>query len=299
MSSETKTDIVKKDEKIMEFVPFGAKDSIKLSIGIVRNLIASPTKTGKLPSDQDCMRFLMMCQARRLNPFEGDAFMLGYDTTAGPKFSLITAHQAFLKRAEVNGEYNGMKSGVLIKIGDQIHEMEGDFHAETDEVVGGWATVFFKNREHPMHKRVRLKRFKKATQIWTDDPAGMICKCAEADALRSSFPTMLGGLYLKEEMEAGEQVPAVSKPIFSPAGLVRNSELEIKEAEVAPATPVSDLKEMCRVAEIKEDTLLEFMRAIGLADDKHKTLDEVHEDNPLALHTVIDQWDEFSKRMKT
>jgi hypothetical protein len=27
----------------------------------------------------------------------------------------------------------------------------------------------------------------------------MICKCAEADALRASFLTMLGGLYLKEE----------------------------------------------------------------------------------------------------
>ena len=33
-----------------------------------------------------------------------------------------------------------------------------------------------------------------------DDPAGMIVKCAEADALRSAFPTMLGGCYTEEEM---------------------------------------------------------------------------------------------------
>lgn len=302
MSTEPKAELAKKDEKMMEFVPFGAKDAIKLNINIVRNLVASPTRTGRLPSDQDCIKFLMMCQARRLNPFEGDAFMLGYDTKDGPKFSLITAHQAFLKRAELNGEYNGMKSGVIVLRNGAEMDLEGDYHREDDTVLGGWATVFFQNRQNPMHKRVRLSRFKKDTPIWREDPAGMICKCAEADALRSSFPTMLGGLYLKEEMEAGAPTLAVSKPIFTAPSSSEIRTTTVAEAIEAPSgappTPVSDLREMCKTAGITEEVLLEFMRAIGLADDDQKTLDEVHEDNPVALHTVIEQWDDFSKRMK-
>ncbi len=43
----------------------------------------------------------------------------------------------------------------------------------------------------------------------------MICKCAEADALRSSFPTMLGGLYMKEELIDIDVVkPGPSRPQF-------------------------------------------------------------------------------------
>jgi hypothetical protein len=87
----------------MEYVPFGASDKIKLTIAIIKNLVAVKTKSGKTCSDQDAIKFMMMCQARRLNPFEGDAFLIGYDAKDALR-SHITAHQAFLKRAEVNAE---------------------------------------------------------------------------------------------------------------------------------------------------------------------------------------------------
>src|SRR5580692_885246 len=112
MSNEV---ITTKEEKPMEYVPFGSQDKIKLSVAIVQNLICVKTKTGKTCTAGDAIKFMMMCQARRLNPFEGDAFLIGYDGREGPAFSLITAHQAFLKRAEVNPEYDGMKSGVIVE----------------------------------------------------------------------------------------------------------------------------------------------------------------------------------------
>jgi hypothetical protein len=60
----------------------------------------------------------------------------------------------------------------------------------------------------------------------------MICKCAEADSLRSSFPTMVGGLYLREEMDFSPDIPAIKKPLFeaSPSKVVT-----MPTAAVAPA----------------------------------------------------------------
>ena len=224
-TSLTKTE----DKGLTEFTPFGAQDKIKLSIAMVQNLIAVKTKSGKTCSQNDAVKFIAMCVARRLNPFEGDAFLIGYDGRDGATFSLITAHQAFLKRAELNGEYDGMTSGVIVEDGGQLRELEGDFYSEGQVVKGGWAKVFFKNRKRAMHKRIRLARFQKAFGIWQDDPAGMIVKCAEADALRSSFPTMLGGLYLKEEL-SNEPAPKTTTPIFSSP----TPEQSVQEAEVIP-----------------------------------------------------------------
>jgi phage recombination protein Bet len=200
-------------ERQAVFVPFGGNEPITLTIGIVRYLVANKTRSGALPTDEQLIRFIMLCKARRLNPFEGDAFMVGYDTKDGPVFNLITAHQAFLKRAEVNPEYDGMESGVIVWGRDeQYHDREGDFLHDGDVICGAWATVFFKNRSHPMRKRLNIGPFRKDNKIWNENPQGMIVKCAEADALRSSFPTLLGSLFIEEEMPTFVENVATSLP---------------------------------------------------------------------------------------
>jgi phage recombination protein Bet len=235
------------ERSIVEFVPFGAKDKIQLTIEVVKRLIAVKTKTGKNCSDDDAMRFLLMCQARKLNPFEGDAFLIGYDNRDQPdkpSFSLITAHQAFLKRAELHPEFDGMDSGTIVMREKEIIDLVGDWHLPTDQILGGWATVFFKNRSRPMHKRLRLARFKKNYGIWNDDPAGMIVKCAEADALRSSFPTMLGGMFIREEMPSIEA--EIARPVFQ----------ESDNGPVEPATTETPVRaELEEPPKKKEPTL--------------------------------------------
>ena len=147
------------------------------------------------------MRFMMLCKARGLNPFEGDAFLIGYDQDSGPQFSLVTAIQAFLKRAEVHPEFDGMDSGVIVKDETgELRDREGDFLHPGDMLLGGWATVYCKNRSRPTKRRLSLGTFQKPTKIWRENTAGMIVKCAEADALRSTFPSTLAGMYLNDEM---------------------------------------------------------------------------------------------------
>lgn len=186
----------------MTFVPFGAADKIRLTVEIVKNLIAVPTRSGKTCSDRDAVKFMALCQAQRLNPFAGDAFLVGYDNSQSgtATFSLITAHVAFLKRAETCQDFEGMESGIVLLNEEtgETQDREGDFHLPNEKVVGGWARVHRKNRK-PTYRRLRMERFNKGFAQWKEDPAGMIVKCAESDALRSTFPTLLGGLYSEGE----------------------------------------------------------------------------------------------------
>lgn len=193
-------------ERAIEFVPFGSDNKIKLSIKIVQDFICVPTKSNKICSERDAMKFMMLCQARSLNPWEGDAYLMGYDSQSGPEFSLVTAHVAFLKRAELHPEYDGMESGVVVLRdgADDPLDIPGDFFDnEREKVIGGWARVHFKNRKHPMYRRLRLSTFNKGFGVWKNNPEGMIVKCAEADALRSAFPTKIGGMYLAGEVQPG------------------------------------------------------------------------------------------------
>lgn len=193
----------KPHERAMEFVPFGATDRIKLTVQVVQKLLAVRTRSGATCSDRDAMRFMMMCQAQRLNPFAGDAFLTGYDSKNGPVFSLITAHVALCKRAEACADYEGMESGVIIVLENGTTEdRQGDFAMPDEQVVGGWAKVYRKGRR-PTLRRLSIAAMKPnyETPFWNDLKApGQIVKCAEADALRSTFPTLLGGLMTGEEI---------------------------------------------------------------------------------------------------
>jgi phage recombination protein Bet len=199
--SEDKVATVKKTDKEMTFKAFATNEQVKLTCDIVRTLIAVPSKSHQLPGDADCIKFMMLCKARRLNPFEGDAFLLGYDGQNGTQWSMITAHQALLKRAEANKQHNGMESGVIVEDADaKMIERQGDFVSANEKLLGGWSKIYRKDIQIPVYKRVKLSTFSTGRSRWEKDAAGMIVKCAEADGLRTAYPTTIGGMYLEQEM---------------------------------------------------------------------------------------------------
>lgn len=210
--------VQKNDDRATEYVPYGSQDKIKLSLSLIQKFIATPTRSGRTCSERDALKFLMLCRARRLDPWQGDAFLIGYDGKDGPQFSLITAHQALVKRAELHPEFDGMKSGVIVRDGDELRDLEGDFHTEEQVLLGGWATVFFKQRKIASSDRLALRTFMKKNSDgsgqgrWKDDPAGMIVKIAESSALRKAFPTMCGGMFLREEISITDGLAALPIP---------------------------------------------------------------------------------------
>lgn len=194
---------------LVEYVPLGAKDSIKLSVAIIRMVFNPKTKNGHPASDQDVLKFMMLCRARQLDPFEGDAYLIGYEGQDGDQWSLITSIYAFLKRAEVSEHFEGMESGVIVQTNaGEIEDHVGDFLLDDEILLGGWATVHRSDRKFPNKKRVEFKRYSTTKSRWKDDPGGMISKVAECQALRDTFPTTLGGLYIPEEM-TGHTLPPI------------------------------------------------------------------------------------------
>ena len=227
--NQASTAVAKKEEKAVEFVPFGAKDSIRLTASMVRQFIAVPTRSGALPSERDCIRFIMLARGKRANPFEGDCFLIGYDTQIGPAFSLVCGIELFLKRAEASTDYDGKESGAIVLRDGAAMEVPGAFILPSDKLLGGWAKVYRKGRRMPEYKTVKLDVYDTGRSRWAKDAPGMIAKVAESQALRSAYPTALGGLYTAEEMERVTETGttiADRAPVNMP---------EVIESEDAPA----------------------------------------------------------------
>lgn len=204
----------------IEFAPFGKSHKITLTPRRVIQFFVKPTKSGATCTYEQAMKFCQLCKSRGLDPWEGDAFIVGYDTQDGPEFNLVTAHQAFLKRAEACPEFDGIESGVVVRRKMEVEEVvdtntikmvervvtveyQGDYTEPGDILVGGWARVYRNDRKIPTYRRINLETFDKKRSRWNTDKAGMIVKCAEADALRSTFPNKVGGMYSEEEAAFG------------------------------------------------------------------------------------------------
>lgn len=258
----------------MEYVPYGAVDKIKLSADIIKAMVAVPTRSGRTCSDRDALKFMMLCQAQRLNPFAGDAFLVGYDGKDGTaKFSLITAHIALLKRAETSPDYEGMESGVILKGDDgQIIEREGDFALPEEEVVGGWARVFRKGRK-PTYRRLAMSQRKPnyPSQFWEGSKAiEQIVKCSEACALRDTFPTLLGGLYHEGEIVRVNDAPGVEIPA-SKLVEVRSAVVEPPaEAEPEPPAEATAAAPDPSKPKTKQDELAEIITGAGYTFDQFR-----------------------------
>ena len=190
------------EERSVTYVPIGEKEEIVLSVKQVENFLCVKTRSGKIACREDIIKFMMLCKAQGLNPWVNDAYLVGYDTNDGPKFQLIPAHQALLKRAELSKEYDGMESGVcVIDTDGNLTERQGDLVLKNETLVGGWARVYRRDRKVPSYDSLKLETFSTGKSRWSIDPAGQICKCAEASALRKAFPSTLAQMYCREEME--------------------------------------------------------------------------------------------------
>ncbi len=188
-------------ENIISYIPLGEREEIHLTLNRVKQFLCIPTRSGKMPTDEQVVKYMMLCKAQSLNPWVNDAYLVGYDGKDGPQFSLITAHQSFLKRAEASPEFDGIESGVVVSREGEITERPGDLLLNGEILVGAWARVHRRDRKIASYDALNLKTFDTGRSRWAADPAGMIVKCAEASALRKAFPSTLAAMYCKEEMD--------------------------------------------------------------------------------------------------
>lgn len=172
-----------------------AGNHVKLSPTIVRNYL---TKGDGRVSDTDIIQFITICQFNKLNPFLNEAYLIKYGSQPA---QMITSKEAYFKRAEANESYDGYQGGVIVQKGDEMQELEGAFIPKGWELVGGWAKIYRKDRKYPAVARVNLDEYDKKKSTWNEKKSTMITKVAKVQAMREAFPSQLGAMYTRDEVD--------------------------------------------------------------------------------------------------
>ena len=150
-------------------------------------------------TDQETMMFLKLCQARNLNPFLKEAYLIKYD--GGKPAQMVVGKDKFTKTAEEHPQFDGYRAGIIVSVGDELVEREGTFYRKGEELVGGWAEIYRKDRKMPFKQTIPLSEYNLKRANWLSMPGTMIRKVALVQALRECFATDLAGCYDSAEMD--------------------------------------------------------------------------------------------------
>lgn len=203
-------------ESVTEFQV--GNDKVTLSPSIVRNYLTNGNGT---VTDQEVNYFVHLCRGQGLNPFLKEIYLIKFGQQPA---TFVVSKEAFLKRAEANSQYDGAESGIIVlnKDGELIERKGGFFLKDSEQVVGGWAKVYRKDRKYPSDVQVTFEEYAGRTKDgnlnsnWANRPATMIKKVALVQALREAFPNDLNNLYTEEE-QGDIQMPMVdTTPIEQP-----------------------------------------------------------------------------------
>lgn len=192
-------------------------EDVQLSIGRIKKYLVNG---GGQITDDEAVMFLSLCRYQHLNPFLREAYLIKYGSNSPA--TIVTGKDVFLKRAQRNPDFAGVQCGIIVMDTEtgQITEREGTFFLDDAEnLVGGWAKVYIKNRAIPFYESVRLSEYigrKKSGEVneqWSKRPATMIRKVALVHALKEAFPDELGALYAQEEIEGAQDIILDETPI--------------------------------------------------------------------------------------
>lgn len=160
-------------------------------------------------TNQEISMFLQLCKYQQLNPFLREVYLIkfkGYPTTT------VVGKETFTKRADEHPQFDGFKAGIVIlNCQNVIEHRVGSCVFEGEKLLGGWASVFRKDRKMPFYAEVSLKEYEQRTKEgklnkqWNSKPATMIRKVPLVQALREAFPALFGGMYDATEMPVGDK----------------------------------------------------------------------------------------------
>lgn len=156
----------------------------------------------------ECRIFLETCKQYHLNPFTKEAYLIHYDNKNGDTAStIVLGKTCYMKMAEAHPQYDGFEAGVIVfvpEVGELIHR-EGSIIYNGEELVGGWAKTYRKDRSRPFYEEVNFSEYDTKKSLWVTKPATMIRKVALVHTLREAFPATFGGLIDESEVPVEAQ----------------------------------------------------------------------------------------------
>ena len=226
-------------EQMVEFMAGG--EQVKLTPSIVKNYLVSGDKDRV--TTQEIVMFINLCKYAGLNPWMKEAYCIKYGNEPA---TMVVGKEAFQKRAEDHPAYDGDESGIIVI--DQngvIKYRKGTMKLPEEEIIGGYAEVWRKDRAHSKRVEVAFEEYcgrKKDGTLnsqWSKRPATMIRKVAIVQALRESFPNAFGGMYTAEEQGLDEtniiDVTPAEQPKIEDHAPVEETKEESKKSDAAAA----------------------------------------------------------------
>lgn len=194
----------------------------------------------------ECRIFLETCKQYHLNPFTKEAYLIHYDNKNGDTAStIVLGKTCYMKMAEAHPQYDGFEAGVIVfvpEVGELIHR-EGSIIYKGEDLVGGWAKTYRKDRSRPFYEEVNFSEYDTKKSLWVTKPATMIRKVALVHTLREAFPATFGGLI--DESEVPVEVEAnfrelSAEEVASGAVPTRRRVQKPKKEEPAPLAVEAD-----------------------------------------------------------
>jgi phage recombination protein Bet len=181
-------------------VKYKARDGyeVELSEAIVKDALAK----GNVPvTSKDIYLFEKYCEAKKLNPFVGDVYLVKYKADKDADF--IMSKSYLLKTLKSLGGYQWHKAGILVaEAGEgrpKLVKLEGTYYMQgLQELVGGWAEISID--DVVVYHSVGLAEFNRGRSTWNQIPAVMIRKVALSQLCDDVSPSDFEGMYLEEEV---------------------------------------------------------------------------------------------------
>lgn len=219
---------------------------LTVSFEDVRNFIC-PKAT-----DAECKIFLETCRQYRLNPFTKEAYLIHYDNNSDATASSIVLGKAcYMQMAERHPAFDGFEAGVIVMADGQIFTREGSILYEGEQLLGGWAKVYRKDRSRPSYDEVKLGEYDTGKSLWKSKPATMIRKVALVHALREAFPSTFGALYDECELPVHVDAEGTAQELDDAPPYRRRSLRSRKEP--APAALISTTPETEPTEDVEDD----------------------------------------------
>lgn len=204
----------------MEIIYKAGAEEIQLSPEVVKAYLVSGDP--QAVTMEECIMFMRLCKYQHLNPFLKEAYLIKYGSQPA---TIVTGKAAFEKRAANCEKYRGFSAGVIVATQQgEITRRQGTLVLSNEALLGGWAEVYVDGYEKPVTAEVSFQEYagrKKDGTLnsqWASKPATMVRKVAKVQALREAFPEDFAGLYISEELTAGnEDLPEISVPAYNDA----------------------------------------------------------------------------------
>lgn len=212
-------------------------DHFSVSFEEVRHFICAKA------TDAECKIFLETCRAYRLNPFTREAYLIHYDNkNDDTPCTIVLGKNCYLQMAERHPAYDGFEAGVIVLNESRVEYREGSIVYEDEELLGGWAKVYRKDRSRPNYEEVKLSEYNTGKSLWASKPATMIRKVTLVHALREAFPSTYGLTYDESEISVEVDAEGTARELDddAPRSLPRSRKVPSKPAVEIVTTGASD-----------------------------------------------------------